>query len=223
MKWLHTILLISLLMATSNAQLTDELNMLPRHPGQRLNVGMVFSDLLLARFKIEMEYRIAGSSAIALGIGTHMGMMDMDNRPFMSNRHHANDIYADFGYKYYFARTSGGHFPFVRTTFAYQNSDVKYSEKGWVPQVNDGNTYYYYRDIQKYYHVENVSLGMEIGIQFKEDVFFTDVSAGMQYKNVISTDTPPEEFTYYNGQFFDDIDYTGIAPRIRVKLGFYLD
>lgn len=223
MKSICTLVLISLMATNTYGQQATEQVRLPIHPQQRLNVGMVFSDFLIARFKMEMEYRIMGSSAIALGIGTHLGMMDMDNRPFMSNRHNANDIYADLGYKYYFARTHGGHFPFARVSLAYQNSDVEYTEKSWVPQISDGSTYYYYRDVDKYYHVENVSLGMEVGIQFIQSVFFSDVSAGLQYKNVISADTPPEEFTYYNGHFFDDIDYTGIAPRIRVKLGFYLD
>lgn len=207
----------------SNAQLTSELSQTPTHPEQRFNVGMVLSDFMISRFNLEAEYRVSGPSSVVIGIGTHMGYMDMDNRPFQENEHLANNIYTTLAYKYYFARTDRNNFPFARINLAYENSDVRYYGMGWTTEVVDGTTYYHYDEIRKYYHVEGLALGMELGVHLKGQAFYTDLSIGAQYKGVISNDTPPTEFTEYSGHFFNDIDYNGIAPRFRAKMGFYLD
>lgn len=206
------------------AQLSPEADQKPTHPEQRLSVGIVFSDLVVDRFRIEGAYRIAGPHAVVLGIGTNVGHMDMDNRLFSQSSYLANSIYTNLGYKYYVFSSEGGKaFAFTKVHLAYQNTDVKYLEKDWVKEPSGGLNYYHYRDVPKYYHVETVAFGMEMGVEIKANVFFTEFSFGAQYKGVVSNDTPPAIFSDNSGDFFDDIDYSGIAPRLSIKLGFYLD
>lgn len=223
MKLLTTVCLLCSFMA-SNAQLKPELNQKTNYPDKRFSIGIVLSDFIVDRFRMEAAYRINGPHAIILGMGTNLGFIDMDNRPFNQRSYPANNIYTNLGYKYYvFSSQSGKSFAFTRVHLAYQNTDVQYLEKDWITEPSGGLTYYYYRDVEKYYHVENIAFGMEMGFELKGGPFFTEFSFGAQYQGVISNDTPPLEFTEYSGEFFDDINYQGIAPRATIKMGFYLD
>ncbi|WP_417601960.1 hypothetical protein [Owenweeksia hongkongensis] len=208
----------------AQAQQVDELVIRNSFPENRLSVGIVLSDFIVDRFRMEGAYRIAGPHTLILGVGTHFGRMDMDDNPFNRSNYPANSFYTNLGYKYYvFSSEKGNTFAFTKLHLSYENADVKYFEKDWVTEPSDGLTYYYYQDVAKYYHVENIAFGMEMGVELKAGIFFTEFSFGAQYKGVISNDTPPEEFSENSGDFFDDIDYSGIAPRLSIKMGFYLD
>lgn len=219
-----TLLLLLCIGLLAQAQQAEELIIRNSFPEKRLSIGIVLSDFVVDRFRMEAAYRIAGPHAVILGVGTNLGRMDMDNRPFNQSSYPANSIYTNLGYKYYvFSSEKGNSFAFTKVHLSYENADVKYFEKDWITEPSGGLTYYYYRDVAKYYHVENVAFGMEMGVELKANVFFTEFSFGAQYKGVISNDPPPVAFTENSGDFFDDIDYSGIAPRLSIKMGFYLD
>lgn len=221
-QFLTPILLLGVVLS-SRAQTTTNETEPQQFPEEKFSVGMVLSDLFVSRFSMEAEYKVTNGSAIALGVGTHLGSKDMNSNIFYPERYPINDISSSLGYKAYLYNHKGHFLPFMRADFVYRNSDVLYYEKEWLPEVEDGLTYLYYRDVQKYYHLESVSLGMEMGFQLKAGPFFTDFSFGAQYRNVISNDTRPAIFPEPYNDAFLSLEYEGVIPRARIKLGFYFD
>lgn len=223
MRLLLTNLLLLGATLSIKAQTTESTPQSLQFPEEKFSVGMVMSDLFISRFSMEAEYKVTNGSAIALSIGTHLGSKDMASDFFFPERYPINDISTNLGYKVYLYNYKGHFLPFMRADFVYRNSDVLYYEKEWLPEVENGLTYLYYRDVQKYYHVESISLGMEMGFQLKAGPFFTDFSVGAQYRNVISNDTRPDIFPEIYHDAFLSLEYEGIVPRARIKLGFYFD
>ena len=223
MKQLLILILLFSLANSTNAQLIiDQKPIISSYPQQKLNLGFSVSDLFVSRFCMESEYLISGPSAVVLALGTHMGYMDMDNRLGFNTENKVRNIYTNLGYKHYMPSEHPNRFPFMRINLVYENTDVEYFDSKWIPRLQDGLTYYHFGEVQKFYHVESLAFGLDVGYQFTREVFFTDLSFGLQYKQVISKDSAPDEFRDLSGYFFNDVDYSGFSPRIRAKVGLYL-
>ncbi len=217
---LLAILIASICVQAQNAETTATQSV---YPQKRFNVGILVSDFFSERFTLSASYRVAGPNVVTLAIGSYMGNVDMDGDFFSRMDQPANSIYIGPDYKRYFYGNTDDHFfAFAKTHFVYQNLDVSYVEKAWVPVNTGGVTYLKYRDTNQNYHVESVGIGLEGGVEVIAGPFFTEFSFGFQYKFVVSNDTAPVQFSTSNGPYFYDFDYTGFAPVLSIRIGFYL-
>lgn len=191
-------------------------------PKNKLRAGFVFSDIINNRIRVDIDYRVNGPNVLGLGLGLIYGTEDMDNRIGQSLRQQVGGFYLNGSHKYYFAANKNGRtFHFTRITAAYQNANVTYLGNDFVPYIDDGITFWDYREVERLYNVQRLSAQLEIGMEFLFEYFFFEAGFGMNYSRKISDDFVPSQFTT-GGRLFD-IDYTGVSPTLALKLGIYLD
>jgi len=183
--------------------------------------------LFTGSIKGEFEYRTPKQiHGISLTPQFHFAHLNGDLKNYPKNNKFTG-IGAEIQHKLYFTKIEkdSDYFDwrvYIAYAIAYHQFDHRYRESIWIPKVEDGSTYLYYRNERLNDVITRMRYSILMGVQKRTALALFECYMGVSYQQAsVNQEYPLEELVNYEEGYFN-YGYTGFLPRLGLKIGFFI-
>lgn len=203
----------------SGAQQIDNNNIgSTNYPSQKWQIGLTFTDVVLQRASIDLNYRynrnqvigirytdIAGYSQSEVTYDEDANQLNLENLDYQGME---IAVYQ----KLYLYRTSVDNFFYVRHGLRFDQTERSYSKEDWFDFTKDGNTFLNYENREFSERSTRIGYDAVLGIEFYHGIYSTDIFVGGAYFSQIS-----DELSYKTNDVLEP-SFQGFKPTFGIRV-----